>query len=42
MEREYFRNKSELFEEFEGSDKGKIDELDLFDNVASEWMDDYE
>ncbi|EHJ01947.1 HMG-I and HMG-Y, DNA-binding [Clostridium sp. DL-VIII] len=41
-EREYFRNKSELFEEFEGSDKCTIDELDIFDNVASEWMDDYE
>lgn len=41
-ERKYFRNKSDLYEELEITNGDKHDELDIFENVASEWGEDYE
>jgi len=40
-ERKYFRNKSDLNEGVEVIDEGKYDELDIFENVANEWREDY-
>lgn len=41
-ERKYFRNESDLYDELEITNGDKHDELDIFENVASEWGEDYE
>lgn len=41
-EREYYRNNSDLYKELEVIDRTKDDELDIFDDVANEWGEDYE
>lgn len=41
-ERKYFRNESDLYDEFEQREEDRNSELDIFDDVASEWGNDYE